>query len=191
MDQFIPYSTNFGGGVRLGVGDVNKDGYADIVVAPGTGAAGLPVEVFSGASIRTGTITPQLLGTLNPFPNYVGALSIAVGNLSPGGYGDIVVGTQSSYDGIAVYSGQSLASSSQPAPMFRQNIWANFDNSGVVVALVADTSGNGLDDLIVTNGTGNLTARYLDSQLATTGWNPANADYFTAIPGVNAPVYLG
>jgi hypothetical protein len=191
MDEYVAYSTSFGGGVRIGVGDVSDTGYDDVVVGPGTGAYGLPIEVFSGSSIMAGAGTPQLLGTLVPFPNYTGAVSIAVGNLSEGGYPDIVVGTQTSSDMLAVYSGQSLTTSTQPPPLFKQPAWTNFDNSGASVALVPDTAGDGLDDLIVTNGAGTQTARYLNSQLTTNGWSAADAVFLTALQGINSPISVG
>jgi hypothetical protein len=190
MDQFLAYSTSFTGGVRLAAGDVNDDGHADVVVAPGNRAHGLPVEVYSGTSVMTGTGTPQLIATLNPFPNYTGAVSVAVGDLNASGYADIVVGTQSSADVVSVYSGQGLSTGSQLTPIIRQAAWTPADNSGVSVALVADTSGSGLDDLIVTDGTG-ATARYLIADLTQTGWPTADAEYFSAIPGVNSPVSVG
>jgi hypothetical protein len=191
MDQFLAYSTSFGGGVRVGVGDVNDDGYADVVVGPGADANGQLVKVYSGKSILTGTGTPQLLGTLNPFPNYTGAVSVAVGNLTSGGYADIVVGSQSYSDLFKVYSGASLSVSSPPAPLFTQTAWATVDTTGIKVALVSNAAGNGLDDLIVTNGTGSKTARYLDSQFTTSGWPTTDAEFFTAIPGINSPIFVG
>jgi len=191
MDQFLAYSTSFGGGVRIGVGDVNGDGYADVVVGPGADANGQFVKVYSGESIMTGTGTPQLLGTLMPFPNYAGAVSVAVGNLTSNGYADIVVGSQSYSDLFKVYSGASLSVTSQPAPLFTQTAWATVDNTGIKVALVPDAAEYGLDDLIVTNGTGSKTARYLDSQFTTSGWPTTDAEFFTAIPGINSPIFVG
>ena len=63
--------------------------------------------MYSGASVKTGTSTPTLLGSLNPFPQYTGVLYIAVGNLSAGGDADIVISTSGSGDQFAVYSGAS------------------------------------------------------------------------------------
>jgi hypothetical protein len=191
IDQFLAYSTSFAGGVRLGSGDVNGDGYADVVVGPGVGAHGLPVEVYSGASIKTGTGTPALLGTMNPFPQYTGVLFIAVGELNAGGDADIVVSTSGSGGQFAAYSGESFGSSSQPAPMFTQTAQAVGNNSGIRVALVPDSSENGRDDLIVTNGTGTQTARYLDSNMTTTGWSASDAELFTPLPGLVTPIYVG
>ena len=55
----------------------------------------------------------------------------------------------------------------------------------------SDSSNNGLDDLIVTDGTGSNTARYQASQFSSAGWATWEAEYFAAIPGINAPVHVG
>jgi hypothetical protein len=102
-----------------------------------------------------------------------------------------VIGTQNSTDILAVYSGQALTNNSPSSLPFKQEAFASFDNSGVSVALVPDNSGNGLDDLYVTDGAGSHTARYLSSEFTQKGWPVADAQYFAAIPGINAPVYVG
>ena len=191
LDQFLAYPTTFGSGIRIGVGDVDGDGDADIVVAPGAGASGLPVEVFSGQSVSTGSGSPQLLASFVPFPTYLGAISVAVGDLTSTGNADIVVGTQHSGDAFAVYAGNTLSSASPPTPLFAQNAWNITDNSGIKVALVADAEDDGLDDLVVTNGDSGKTARYLNSDLTPTGWLTSDADYFTPIAGVKTPIYVG
>jgi hypothetical protein len=190
-DQFLAYPTSFGGGVQVAAADLNGDGDAEVVVSPGTGANGLPVEVFSGASVATGTANPQPLASFVPFAGYTGAVSLAVGELTKTGGEDIVLSTQTSGEQFEVYSGQSVVGSSSPKPLFKQNAWAAVDTTGVRVALVTDSSRNGLDDLIVTNGKGNRTARYLNTQLTSTGWPTKDAELFTAIPGVNTPIYIG
>ena len=192
IDQFLAYAKSFRGGVRVGVGNINGTGEADVVVGPGAGQHGLPVEVYSGQSIMTGTATPQLLASFTPFASsYTGAVDVAVGNLTSTSYADLVVGTQSSGEQIKVYSGEGLSLSSPPTPLFTQNAWATKDNSGVKLALVPDTAGNGLDDLIETNGTGSKTARYLNADLTADGWPTSDAEFFRAIPGVTTGVYVG
>ena len=44
---FFPYGSGFTGGVNVASGDLNDDGYDDVVTAPGPGG-GPNVEVFSG-----------------------------------------------------------------------------------------------------------------------------------------------
>ena len=49
MQLFFAYGPSFTGGVRVAAGDVNGDGFADIVT--GAGPGGSPhVKVFSGAT---------------------------------------------------------------------------------------------------------------------------------------------
>jgi hypothetical protein len=118
-------------------------------------------------------------------------VNVVVGNLTSTSYADIVVGTQSSGEQIAVYSGAALSPTSPPTHVFTQNAWSTTDNSGVKVSLVSDAVGNGFDDLIVTNGTGSKTARYLNSEMTANGWPTSDAEFFTAIPGVPTGVYVG
>src|SRR3954470_7604673 len=48
QSQFLAFASNFYGGVRVAVGDVNGDGYPDLIAAAGPGG-GPQVKVFSGA----------------------------------------------------------------------------------------------------------------------------------------------
>jgi hypothetical protein len=45
--SFLAYTPGFTGGVRVAAGDVNGDGFADVIVGPGAGG-GPQVEVFNG-----------------------------------------------------------------------------------------------------------------------------------------------
>jgi hypothetical protein len=56
--DFFAYAPDFLGGVRVAVGDVNADGFADIVTAPGP-SGGPDVRLFDGAALtRTNRFTP-------------------------------------------------------------------------------------------------------------------------------------
>ena len=66
IDQFSPYGT-FVGGVTSTIYDVNGDGYGDVITAPQAGM--IPtVNIYSGASVKTGTASPTLLATFNGDP---------------------------------------------------------------------------------------------------------------------------
>lgn len=85
--SFLPFSDNFNadlnpsfaGGFSLGVGDVDGDQYADIIVAPAAGA-GPHVRVFSG---KTGEILRTFAALGNE--NFKGGLNIAVGDTNNDG----------------------------------------------------------------------------------------------------------
>ena len=57
----------YSGGVRLAIGDINHDGFGDLVVATG-GQAQASVAIYSGAALRSGSAVPLDEGSLNPFP---------------------------------------------------------------------------------------------------------------------------
>ncbi|MGL6073152.1 MAG: hypothetical protein ACRC8S_03210 [Fimbriiglobus sp.] len=82
--SFLAYDEDFRGGVRVSVGDVNGDGRADIVTAPGVGGGPL-VKVFDGES---GQLQSQFFAY---DANFRGGVSLDVGRL--GGREVIVVGT--------------------------------------------------------------------------------------------------
>jgi hypothetical protein len=101
----------FNVGANVAVGDVHKDGYADIV----TGAtAGNPdVRVYSGQDLATGHFDPSghsLLAQWFPYALQfnVGAF-VAVGDVQSDGYADVITGASSGNPDVRVYSGQDLA----------------------------------------------------------------------------------
>jgi hypothetical protein len=62
--SFFAYGAGFTGGVRVAAPDVNRDGHADLVTAPGPGG-GPHVRLFDGA---TGVPLPGPLGSFFPYP---------------------------------------------------------------------------------------------------------------------------
>src|SRR5262249_12811044 len=57
--DFLAVDPDFRGGLRVALGDVNRDGIADLVVAPGPGG-GPRVATYDGRSLRPG-VTPVRL----------------------------------------------------------------------------------------------------------------------------------
>ncbi|HTK77817.1 MAG TPA: hypothetical protein VL371_21295, partial [Gemmataceae bacterium] len=72
LRSFLAYDGSFRGGVRVATGDLNGDGYAEIVTAPGPGG-GPHVKVFDGA-------TGRLLTEFNAYdPTFTGGVFVATG----------------------------------------------------------------------------------------------------------------
>jgi hypothetical protein len=94
---FNPFPSGFLGGVRVAMGDVNGDGFADIVVGAGPGG-GPQVAVFSG-------LDGSLLSTFFAFsPAFTGGVNVAAADLNGDGKAEVVVGQASGGSTISVFN---------------------------------------------------------------------------------------
>jgi hypothetical protein len=102
--SFYAYDPAFKGGVRVAVADVNGDGYADIITAPGAGAPGGNVKVFSG---KDGSLLESFLAFS---PSFTGGVFIAAGDVYSAGSASIIVGAGAGAPGghVEVFNGQDL-----------------------------------------------------------------------------------
>lgn len=85
LRSFMAYDINFRGGVRVAAGDVDGDGKADIITAPGPGG-GPHVKVFSGAD-------GSLIRSFFAYDaNFTGGVYVAAGDVDGDGKADIITG---------------------------------------------------------------------------------------------------
>lgn len=85
QSQFLAFGTNFYGGVRVAVGDVNGDGYPDLVAAAGPGG-GPQIKVYDGMS-------GNVLSAFFAFPaNFTGGVNIATADVDGDGRAEVIAG---------------------------------------------------------------------------------------------------
>ncbi len=139
--HFLAYDMAFGGGVRLAVGDVDGDGRAEIVTAPGTGG-GPHIRVFDGAGRNLGR---DYMAYDSAFR---GGASVAVGDTDGDGVDDIITGAGTGGGPhVVVVSGRTgITAESYFAysPGFQGGVWV----------AAGDVDGNGLADVITGAGVG-------------------------------------
>ncbi len=106
LAQSFVYGANFNVGATVAAGDVNQDGFTDLV----TGATiGNPhVKVFDGLSVAGGAFT--LMASFFPYALQfnVGA-NVALGDVTKDGFADVITGATAGNPHVKVYNGQAMA----------------------------------------------------------------------------------
>jgi uncharacterized repeat protein (TIGR01451 family) len=139
VTRFLAYDPAFAGGVAVAVGDVTGDGVSELITGAGPGGGShVRVWTVSGASVS------ELGGFFAYDPAFAGGVSVAVGDVTGDGVGELITGAgPGGGPHVRVWSvaGGSL---SELGGFFAYN---PAFRGGVSVA-VGDVTGDGVGDLI-------------------------------------------
>jgi hypothetical protein len=128
------------GAVVAGLGDVNNDGFADLLGASPTAAGGGSsrgtARVYSG---QTGAVLVTINGVADD--NRLGVSADGVGDVNGDGFGDFVIGSY--FAGAKVYSGNGFG------VLFTFPPTTSDDRLGFAVAGAGDVNGDTVPDILV------------------------------------------
>jgi hypothetical protein len=168
-----PYPTSFNAGAVVSVGDENGDGHAEVITAPGPGAAA-QVDIWDGLSVLTQT-SPTLIGSFLAEPSsFHGGVALAVGNTGTGaGTQDIIVGAGSAGgvslgSQISVFQGGANILVNQPntlpVPFYQFKTFTGASSTLAPLRIVTrDILGDGTIEILAAqgpNGTANAVNAY-------------------------------
>jgi uncharacterized protein YkwD len=139
--NFMAFASNFRGGVTVAAGDVNGDGYDDLVVAAGQGG-GPHVKIFDG---RTGQLIREFMAYETTFR---GGVYLAVGDVNGDGKADVITGT-----GVGGGPLVKVWDGATGAMLSSYYAYASSFRGGVTVA-AGDVNGDGRADIVTGAGQG-------------------------------------
>jgi hypothetical protein len=181
VSDFYPFGMGYVGGVSVAVGDVNKDGFKDLVVAATSGSPS--VKVYDGKAIANGafdSVNPDanLLASFNAFaPSGNVGVNVAVGDVLGDGYMDIVTGASAGNPDVRLFSGKDIATGHfSPTAVTQFFAYGLQFNIGANVA-VGDLNKDGFADIITGASAGNPQVKvYSGKAIAKGTFNHANPD---------------
>jgi hypothetical protein len=189
--DFFAFDDGFRGGVHVAIGDVNHDGFGDVIVGAGEGG-GPRVATFDGRSLVAGSAVRLFNDFFALDASSRMGVFVAAGDVSGDGFADVVV-TSDTGGGpmVSVFDGRLLATTGAVVPIANFYSGDASTRGGLRVA-VRDLDGDGRADIITGAGVGDGSrVRLFAGKTIGTVAAPTPIGEGDAFPGLIFGVYVG
>ncbi|HXD85877.1 MAG TPA: FG-GAP-like repeat-containing protein, partial [Urbifossiella sp.] len=184
----------FRGGARAAIGDINGDGFSELVVSAGFGG-GPRISVFDGAALARGVLAHPVGDFFLFDPSLRNGAYVAVGDVNADGFADIIGGAgPGGGPQVYVVSGKTLL---QQGPVAAVDApLANFfggdpNNRGGIPVAAKNIDGDNFADILVGAGDGGGATAAMYRGVDVTAGN-INPDFeINALPGYSGGVFVG
>ena len=202
-DFFGIQDPSFTGGARAAIGDMNGDGFGELIVAAGFGG-GPRVTIWDGVAVAgAGGFTPAG----NPLSNFFAfedtlrnGCFVAAGDVNGDGFADLILGGGPGggprvriADGLALLNATNFVSLDQRLDLQIGNFFAGDPNTrGGVRVAAKNLDGDGLADVVAGDGIGvGSTVRGYSGATISGNATPTTILSFEAYPGFAGGVFVG
>jgi hypothetical protein len=157
--DYFAYDSSLRGGVRIGTGDINGDGIAEVLTVPGQGAT---------AEVVTWSMSPvRVVSRFAAFdPSYIGGAYVSGGTVGVDGRSLVIVGSGANYPSdpvVRTFDGLSGTQRIETQAFFP--FIDGTDYKAEVRVSSFDRNGDGVPDLVLASGAGGPSRiRFLDGR---------------------------
>ena len=180
IDLFAFDAPTFAGGARVAAGDINHDGYADIVVTAGPGG-GPRVSTYDGKSATNYQIAKLLPDFFAYDANLRTGAYVAAADLNQDGYAEIIFSADVGGSSRTIaYSGALMTANPNVNPMDLPMLYSQYAIPEYTVqgtrVTVKDLNGDGKNEMIFTTAERtDSTLRVITSDQILSGSQPTNS----------------
>ena len=197
-DFFGITDPTFRGGARAAVGDINADGFGDLIVSAGF-TGGPRVAVWTGTSFAAGQDPVKLIRDIFAFEGQLlnGAF-VAGADINGDGFAELIAGAgPGGGPRVVAFDGQALVGTIQTQTLVSNFFAGNPNNRDGVPIAVTDVDGDGSPDLLTgvgepapgTPAAATLAMVYPATSLADP--TPMPSATFDPFPGFNGGLFVG
>ncbi|HJZ70993.1 MAG TPA: VCBS repeat-containing protein [Vicinamibacterales bacterium] len=174
--SFFAYAPQMTAGVRVAAGDVDGDGLADIITAPGPGAAPL-INAFSGSGLVS------LASFFAYAPQFTDGVFVAAGDVDGDGAADIITGGGASRNAVPV---KVISASAGGVRVIASFFAYGADSADGVTVAAADVNGDNQSDIVTGPQRGAPLVKVFDGRDAS-----VLSSFFAYNPHIGSGVYVG